>query len=74
MSEVDVGRVCGFMVVHYPDWEEDKMAPLHRPYGVRTGRLRSPGNFWPKVFDYFWTRKDAETWIRDVLVPSRRTA
>ena len=65
----NVSVVDGFTVV----WIQP-LGDEPEKYGVQTGRLRTPGNYWPKVFDYFSTQEEAERWIRQVLAPSTQKA
>ena len=70
MAMEDVGKVCGFSIVRNNHLRPEDCTPTKGPYGVKTGRLRTPGNYWPNVFDCFQTLDDAETWIRTKLIPS----
>ncbi len=65
---IELGRVHGFMIIALPK-EKERVT-----YGVRTGKLRTPGNYWPNVFDQFGTQEEAERWVARVLVPSLKVS
>lgn len=46
-------------------------------WGVKTKPISEPGNYWPEIFfgakDGTWpTREDAEAWVDEILIPSRK--